>query len=187
MADYYFDIETHTIGDKIDFNKDPIITIQYQMFDTRTGIPKNDLVILKSWESNEEDVLKKFYQIFNPENTWAFMPTGFNLSYDFTKLLLRWKLYNINIPAKLLFCDHPSLDIRPLVILMNNGMMKGATLENFAGKACSGDKVKEWYETKNYNAITDYIQNETKCFLKMYQYLIGVMPNIAKEYAKLIG
>jgi hypothetical protein len=182
MSDYYFDIETYGKGDKVDFDKDEIITIQYQQIDSRTGIAKSPLTILKAWESSEQDILKKFYTIFAPNELWNFIPVGFNLSYDFAKLILRYKLVNINLSARLIFSEHPYLDIRPLVIFLNGGMFKGATLENYAGKDCSGERIKGWYEAKDYNSITKYIENETKCFLSLYQYLIKILPDIGQEY-----
>ena len=182
MADYYFDIETHTIGDKVDFEKDEIITIQFQQIDTRSGQLKSPLYIFKSWESSEKEILTKFYDIMKPNEVWNFIPVGFNLSYDFAKLLIRYKNIGVNIPARLLFCEHPFLDIRPIVIFLNGGMFKGATLEQYAGKHCSGDKIKAWYEAKDYKAIEDYITNETKAFLDLYGYLIRTLPAMGMEY-----
>ncbi|MCJ7769174.1 MAG: hypothetical protein MUO92_01675 [Dehalococcoidales bacterium] len=54
MADYYFDIETNPKEERPDFKGDDILTIQYQQIDSRTGEKKDELVILKSWESSEK-------------------------------------------------------------------------------------------------------------------------------------
>jgi len=56
MIEYYFDIETTGV----DFEKDEIITIQWQELDGFTGRPKSELNILKSWESSEREILKSF-------------------------------------------------------------------------------------------------------------------------------
>ena len=57
MVEYYFDIETTGT----DFDKDEIITIQWQRLNGFTGEPVDKINILKRWDSSEEDILKKFY------------------------------------------------------------------------------------------------------------------------------
>ena len=47
MAEYYFDIETYSPGEKPNPETDKIITIQFQRIDLRSGEPKEDLIILK--------------------------------------------------------------------------------------------------------------------------------------------
>ena len=48
MVEYYFDMETTGV----DFDKDEIITIQWQELDI-TGKPIGKLNILKSWDSSK--------------------------------------------------------------------------------------------------------------------------------------
>lgn len=187
MSDYYFDIETYSKTEKTDFNNDPIIAITYRQMDSRTGEPKDKLNILKSWESSEEDILRKFYTIFNPEDKWKFIPIGCNLSFDFTSLIYRWRKIGIQVNARILFAEHPYIDIQPILILFNKGSFGGATLEKFAGKQCSGIKVIEWYEKKDYQAIQDYIEDEADRFLKLYQFLVRRLPSVWLEFAKETG
>ena len=58
MVNYYFDIETTGINPQ----EHQIITIQYQELNWE-GKPKKDLIILKEWESSEEDIVTKFRQL----------------------------------------------------------------------------------------------------------------------------
>ena len=57
--EYFFDIES--IGLNSEENK--IITLQYQQLD-KTGNPLGDLIILKEWESSEEEIIKHFLLLF---------------------------------------------------------------------------------------------------------------------------
>ena len=61
LAEYYFDTETTGF----DFDKDEIITIQWQEVDRFTGEPIGELRILKSWESSEKKNLREFCPKFN--------------------------------------------------------------------------------------------------------------------------
>lgn len=184
MPDYYFDIETYSKTPDPNFNDDEIIAITYQQIDSRTGEIKGKLNILKSWESSEKETLQKFHPIFNPEKKWDFVPIGCNLSFDFTSLIYRWRKMGIEVNVRNLFAEHPYIDMQSILIMLNRGSIKGATLEKFSGKRYSGAKVKEWYEAKDYRAIQDYIEDESDKFLKLYQFLIQRLPSVWLEFAK---
>ena len=184
MADYYLDIETYSKSQYPDFNNDEIIAITYQQIDSRTGEKRGELNILKSWDSSETKILETFYPIFDLEDRWKFIPIGCNLSFDFTSLIYRWRKIGININAKHLFTEHPYIDIQPILIMFNKGSFQGASLEKFAGKQCSGYRVIDWYEKKDYLAIQNYIEDEANKFLKLYQYLIQKLPDIWLDFAK---
>jgi len=86
MAECYFDMETTGT----DFDKDEIITIQWQELDRFTGEPTGELNILKSWESSEKEILGNFI----PKLTgyrWHFVFIGKNLLFDFNMLNQRMK------------------------------------------------------------------------------------------------
>jgi hypothetical protein len=191
MSDYYFDIETYGKGDKVNLRDDEIITIQYQNIDSRTGQPKSPLVILKAWESSEKDILTKFYDIFKPNDRWAFVPIGCYLSsFDLPKLYYRWRNIGLSVDSNFLFFEHAYFDIKPILVLLNNGAYNGAKLEKFAGKAQSGSNIKSMYEAKDYQGITKYIEDETVCYLNLYKYLVqNLYPlwiNFAKENKLII-
>lgn len=184
MSDYYFDIETYSKTPNPDFNNDEIIAITYQQIDSRTGEVKDRLNILKSWESSEREILEEFYPIFNPEDKWKFTPIGCNLSFDFTSLIFRWKKIGITVNARNLFAERPYIDIQPILIMFNQGLFRGATLEKYAGKQYSGSKVIEWYQKKDYAAIQGYIENEVDRFLNLYQFMVKRLPSIWLEFAR---
>jgi len=184
MPDYYFDIETNPTGTKPNYKNDEILTIQFQRINSRTGEKEGELIILKSWESSERDILERFYPIFNPEEPWTFVPIGFNLSFDFFSLLYRWRVIGIEVPPKALFSDHPYIDVKSVLVIFNEGSFKGATLEKFTGKQSSGLKVSEWYAQKDYASIQVYIEDEADRFIKFYQFLIQRLPGIWLEFAK---
>ena len=56
MPEYYFDTE----ATGFDFDKDEIITIQWQRLNGFTGEPIGELTILKRWESSEEEIIRTF-------------------------------------------------------------------------------------------------------------------------------
>ena len=185
MPDYYFDIETNPgRREEINYKNDEILTIQFQRLDSRTGEKEGDLTILKSWESSERDILEQFYSIFSPEDSWKFVPIGFNLSFDFFSLLYRWRGIDIEVPPKILFSEHPQIDIKPIVVIFNGCSFKGANLGKFIGKQDSGLIVSECCKEKDYASAQKYIEDEADKFIKLYQYLIQRLPNIWLEFAK---
>jgi hypothetical protein len=187
MADYYFDTETYTKTLKPDLKNDKILTIQYQQIDSGTGEKKDELKILRAWESSEKNILQEFHSIFSPEDSWKFVPIGTNLSFDFFSLLYRWRENGIEVPPKTLFYEHPSMDIKSILVIFNRGVFKGANLEKFTGKKYKGAIVSEWYEQKDYASIQKYIEDEAEGFINLYQCLVHKLPNIWFEYAKEKG
>ncbi len=185
MPDYYFDIETNPRRHEVpDYKNDEILTIQFQKIDSRTGEKEGDLTLLKSWESSERDILERFYSIFSPENPWKFVPVGFNLSFDFFSLLYRWRGIDIEVQPRILFSDHPYIDIKSTLVIMNGGSFKGVTLEKFIGKRHSGLKVSEWCAKKDYASAQEYIEDEADRFIRFYQFLIQRLPSVWLEFAK---
>lgn len=176
MPEYYLDIETNPKGPKPDAENDEILTIQFQRLGQVSGRKEENLVILKSWESSEENILKKFYSIFQPNRPFAFIPIGINLHFEFFMLHNRWKKFGLDVPLKTLTCDHPHLDIRPILVILNNGSFMGATLNKFTGKTQTGDSIPKWYAKKDYPAIEKYIQDEAEEFIKLYQKLKERIP-----------
>ena len=61
------------------------------------------------------------------------------------------------------------LDLKPIVVLLNNGNFKEAKLDKFTNKPHDGKLVKEWYEKKQYDKIEEYIREEAKAFLEFLQ------------------
>ncbi len=174
MPEYYFDIETNAKGGKPDIN-DEILTIQFQRLGTKTGEKEEELTILKSWESSEREILNDFYYIFKPDKLFNFIPIGDNLIFDFFALHHRWKSISIDVPLKTLIYDHPCIDIKSILVILNGGSFKGASLKAFLGKP-GGVKVPEWYANGDYGAIEDYIRHEAEDFIQFYQQLKQEIP-----------
>ena len=61
------------------------------------------------------------------------------------------------------------IDLKPIVVLLNDGKFKGAKLDKFSDKPHDGGKVKEWYKNKQYDEIEKYIGDETNAFLDFYK------------------
>lgn len=175
MAEYYLDIETNSPGVKPSPD-DEIITIQYQRLNRKTGHPEEDLVILKSWESSERGILTTFYRVFQPEKSFTFVPIGMNLNFDFFLLHNRWKTFDIKVPLENLFYTLPYMDIKPIIVLLNEGEFKGARLDRFTGKEQPGAKIPELYAKRDFNTIEQYIRNEAKEFIEFYQKLKEKIP-----------
>ncbi|MFC2014738.1 hypothetical protein ACFLUP_01955 [Chloroflexota bacterium] len=187
MPDYYFDIETNPGGQKPDFANDEILTIQFQRINGRTGQKEGDLTVLKSWESSEKDILEQFHSVFSPEDVWNFVPVGCNLSFDFFSLLYRWRRIGIEVEPKILFSQHPYIDIKSILVILNEGSFKGSNLGKFVGKRDSGLKVSEWYREKDYTRIQEYIEDEADRFIRLYQFFIQRLPGLWLEFAKESG
>jgi hypothetical protein len=191
MTAYYFDIETNALKlpnneREIDYANSPIITIQYQPIYDNTGKPRGDLTILKAWESSEEQILKQFWNFshlcdYNDETLWNFIPVGCNLTFEFITLLHRWKHYNFNgVNATKLF-KHSKFDIQSILTAFNRGKFKGSALNDFSKKKCNGSIIKQLVETKNYQAIIDYIEDEANAFIDTYKFIMEQLPKIGDE------
>ena len=176
MTDFYFDIETYSPSNIIDPENDKIITIQFQHLDTKTGKPLGELMMLKEWESSEEDIVEKFFPFFQK---WEFIPIGMNLPFDKEFLRVKFKRYLfIDIPPRNLFWDFPSVDIKPLLILLNEGKFSGASLNTLGNKKNNGACIKDWYERKDYDAIVSYVRQEAEAFITFYQMIKRNIKNI---------
>ncbi|MHA1221692.1 MAG: ribonuclease H-like domain-containing protein [Candidatus Heimdallarchaeaceae archaeon] len=178
MASYYLDIETYGKSDNAYDNE--IITIQYQKLWQETGKPIEDLVILKSWNTSEEEIIKKFFEKFRIHDTWNFIPVGYRLWYEFIVISKRSKKYGFDIKTED-FLLHPHIDIHPILVIMNKGSFKGARLDTFTQKEGRGTDVLTMYEKRDFTKILHYIKQEAQEFLKFYQWLLTTLPNHYKD------
>lgn len=171
MTLYYLDIETSGFIPEVD----DIITIQYQLIDY-TGKTIDDLVILKSWESSEEDIVKKFYKVFITDNytVWGFIPVGTNLLFDLRFIIAKFKKYGLLIdkePLEFVF-SRPHIDIRNNLIIANDMQFKGCGLDGMTTKLEDGRNIPIYFKEKKYDLIEKYIIQETEAFLKAFQIII---------------
>ena len=172
MAEQYFDIETYSPGEKPNPETDKIISIQFQRIDLRTGKPLENPTILKEWESSEEDIVKQFFNkfFFEGSSPWNFVAVGYNLNFEWEFLINKFKKYlNKDFSSRDIHYSRPHVDIKHLIVLLNNGNFAGAKLNNFTNKKTDGKGIKDLYESKNYAEIENYINNETESFLEFLQ------------------
>jgi hypothetical protein len=188
MALYYLDIETYGEEDKINFEKDKIISIRFQEIKKDKinveGITKLELnpigkmTILNSWESSEEDILKEFSKshFFDYEKNskihWLFIPIGTNLNFDFRMLFYAFKRHNIDVNwdnIESFISEKPRIDISSILVLINGLSFQGSSLSNLGKKKLDGKAVLDFYRNKEYKKIEDYMRMEDECFFDAFK------------------
>ncbi|MFA4907082.1 MAG: ribonuclease H-like domain-containing protein [archaeon] len=179
MGNYYFDIETTGLEAK----KNKIITIQYQELDRTTAKAIGPLVILKEWESSEREILQDFIEgtnILDPY-PFTFVPIGYNLNFEHNFLKERTALHGF-VPIDIL--NNPSIDLRPLGILMSRGEFRGSGLDKITAKPADGRNVPVWYENKEYSKIVSYIEEEARAFIQLAEWLYREMPEFLERFKR---
>jgi hypothetical protein len=178
LTEYYLDLETYSPTGKPNLEQDKIITIQFQELSTREGHPQGELVILSEWHSgSEEAVLAEFRKRFLTGRPFDFIPIGLNL-YGFDLILIIRRLnkyFDLQLGIDF-FRDRPVIDIKSILVIMNNGMFSG--YQRILGKIESGTLIRDWYEKKDYDRIEKYVREEAGIFIKNYQILKAELPKI---------
>lgn len=175
MTEYYFDIETTGT----DFEKDEIITIQWQML-SFAGEPVGELNILKSWESSEKEILETFFPNLTC-NRWEFIFVGKHMGFDFAMLGQRLKHYNIGEFNLCCLQERVTLDIEPVLVLVNGGRFKG--YQNCMPKTnpTENKDIPELYSNGKFDEIIQYIVDEAKDFTDAFQHLKKEMPKLKEQ------
>lgn len=184
MPQYYFDIVTYSPGDKPDPETDTIISIQYQKIDFRTGKPLQDMEILREWTSSEEAIVTTFFDKFfrGGQNKWIFIPVGYDLNAIWEMITYKFEEYLDRYFTNPGFhYTIPSIDLEPVVVLLNGGNFIGARLEKFTKEPGYKKNVKAWYEAENFDAIESAITSSASSFLTFYQKVKKNMPFILEE------
>jgi uncharacterized protein YprB with RNaseH-like and TPR domain len=176
MAEYYFD--TETTGR--DFQKDKIITIQWQRVNGFTGEPIGELQILKEWETSEKEILKQFLPNIKCK-PFDFILVGKNLLFDFTFLDKRLKHHNLGEFDLRCAYERVFLDIKPILVMINKGNFIGYDRVLDKDDALAKMDIPQLYKEKKYPEIIKYIQEETNVFLKAYQIFKREMPLLVKH------
>ena len=169
---YYFDIETTGWNPQ----QDKIISVQRQLIEN-DGTPKGDLVIWKIWGEDaftEEQLIKTAYDLLmNEKNMWE-IPVGYNLKFEQKMLGTKFEKY---IPS-FKWADwffRPMLDLHPIGILINKGILKGSGLNKVSNKIHDGSIIPKWFEEKKYNLVEEYITQEADSFLEFYRKYFKLM------------
>lgn len=181
---YYLDVESSGLNSK----EDKILTIQYQKLDTY-GNPIEDLVILKEWESSEENIIKKFYSVFVTESVWNFIPILQNNLFDFSFLLEKFRKYGLKIDERELdfLFKLPIIDLHSVLVIINNMSFKGSGLNSMTEKKGEGGFIPDLYAKKEYAKIEEYIKQETASFISAFQILCRELPKLKNLLKKQNG
>lgn len=175
MTHYYFDIETTGLNPL----KDSIISIQIVPLSRNAGTPCGPLRIYKAWELGEARTIQKFIEYVDLYNEYPFqfVPVGYNLQFDSRFLKMRMAVHNIKpLPFDIVSFERPKIDLRSIGVLIKNGDFKGSSLDAISGKQYTGKKILEWNETKDYEKIEEYIQQEAEEFITFLQWLYKILP-----------
>ena len=183
MPQYYFDIVTYSPGNKPDPEKDRIISIQYQKIDFRSGTALQDMVVHKEWESSEEEIVTRFFDKFfrGGQNKWIFIPVGYDLNAIWEIITLKFEEYlGPHFRNKRFHYTIPSIDLQPVVVLLNGGNFIGANLEKFTKEPAYKNQVKTWYDGGEHAKIEENIHSSAATFLKFYAKVKKNCPIILK-------
>ena len=178
MGEYYLDIETYSTGVKPDPLSEKIITIQYQKLSTSDGGIESDLQVLTEWGfGSEREMLNAFRKVFLTERDFDFVPIGVNLyGFDLIAILARLN-YHFHLGLGLeFFRSRPAIDLKPILVMKNYG--KFSTYRDSLGTKKESSNVKDWYESRDYQRIIDYVRQESQNFIRLYQILKRAIPEI---------
>lgn len=174
MPAYYFSIEGIKTGERSDPATDKLVTLQYQKIKQTTGEPQDILVICREWESSEQEIVTSFYNRFFRPGTpvTEFIPVGLNLDYAYEVLLALFRKYNLPpVTSYELYYQRPRIDLRPIIVILNDGRFVGASLDAFSIKKGEDRHMEKWYDKKEYGRIEHYVREDAARFLKIFQYL----------------
>jgi len=171
LPPYYFDIETTGL----DPENDHILTIQYQKIGLASGKPEGPLTILKSWKDDkgEEGIIEKIIPLVMSTNPFSFVPIGNNLNFEYKFLVSKinhYKKLDVDVSY---FHNRPSIDLKPVMVLLNGGRFKGYNL--ILNKSCSGSSVPQWYVKREFDKIIEYVIDETTKFTTFYYKIYHLM------------
>lgn len=182
MGNYYLDIETTGLDPEVD----EIVTIQYQELGRNSGEAVGPLVILKSWESSEKEIIERFLRetSFLDSYVFSFVPVGYNLGFEHNFLRKRSAKHGL---PEIDILSKPFIDLRAIGILMNHGEFKGSGLDKITGKEGNGRMVPIWFESRDFKRIVDYVTQEAGEFLKFNAWLYKRMPGLMGEFSRFLG
>ncbi|MHA2230874.1 MAG: hypothetical protein ACXAB4_00040 [Candidatus Hodarchaeales archaeon] len=186
MVEFYLALE------KTGWNphEDRIMAISFHELEKETGNPVGELKILEEWTSSEPTIIGEFLQILNLENSWNFVPIGFDLRSDFRFLRIRaLKTLGISLRWEFLYETLPAIDLLPIAILMNKGRFKGTNLAWVLGhtepKRTETTLVNQWFQAQDYERVISYIHAKKDRFLDFYRYLRQKMPLVWAQHTPL--
>jgi len=132
---------------------------------------------LKRWESSEKEILETFIPNLRCK-PFDFIIIGKNLLFDFCFLNQKMKLYNLGELDLRCLYERVSLDIKPILVLMNNGNFMGYDKMLPKTNPLTNDKIPQFIKDGKYSEVEQYIKDETQDFLKAYQILKREVPKL---------
>jgi hypothetical protein len=159
------------------FDTDEVITIQWQMLDSYTGVPAGELKILKRWDFSEKEIIETFLPNLKCR-PFDFIFIGKNLLFDFCLLNQRMKHYGLGELDLRCLNERVILDIKPILVLMNDGTFSNYDKVLPKTNPLTNDKIPQLYKEGKYPEIIQYIKNEANDFIEAYRKLKKVMPSL---------
>ncbi len=176
MPEYYLDIGTTGL----DPRTDTIVTISYQRLGMLTGREESALNILTTWESSEKEVLELFLPIFNGFGPFSFVAIGVNVPFIYSFLVERARRNGLEAPDPLyLLGSKPFLDLKPLLVMMNRGSFKGASLDSFVNIKIPSESVPQLYRDGRYGEVLEHVREKASELLRLYRHLKERMPELS--------
>jgi DNA polymerase III epsilon subunit-like protein len=178
MTEYYFDIETEGVDPLVD----KIITIQFQ--EIANGKPVGDFHVLKEWEQGEKRIVEEILDRGVLDADWVFVPIGNNLKFDIIFVMEKAQQYGLQEwnagKVKYYFFTKPMIDIRSVLVLMNEGKFKGSGLDAFTGKK-KGVHVPIWYQEGKFDEVLTYIETEKDETLALYREVASILGTFGRR------
>jgi len=172
---YYFSMETYSKYSPGE--DDDIISLYWQKIN-RLGEPSGTPVMLNSWEYGEKELLQKFHSAIQ-KSRWDFVPVGNNLPFFEKILKKKFKKHSMDFSG-----FEPSIDFRPIFVLMNRGLFAGSGLSDFASIE-SASNVRKWYTNKDFNKISSYVEQKAHAFLSIYQEAVRILSEYGMKRKKV--
>ena len=116
--------------------------------------------------------------------TFDFIFVGKNLLFDFSLLNQRMKHYNLGEIDLRCLHERVSLDIKPILVMMNNGNFTGYDKVLPKTNPLTNDQIPQLFREGEYPEIVQYVKDETNDFIKAYRTLKKEMPRLAKLISK---
>lgn len=170
MVYYYLDIETYGRGDRPNPLTDPVISIVFCAIDPATGRRIQEPVLLKSWETSEEQVVRQLCDRMLGKSPFDFVPVGFSVPFDLWFLTEKFRKYcGVQLDFSL-FIDRPYLDLKHVAVLANKGVFKGVSLTGG-----DGARVAQMYEQQDWTALELHVYDKLDRFLNAYEHWAALL------------